>query len=91
MRTATNARIQFDSPGQVRGRVMSVFFLVFEGVTPVGGLLAGSIASVAGAHAAFGVSGVGALILAAIGARVILSGRRRVAEPGPEPGPTGTA
>jgi hypothetical protein len=89
LRTATNARVQFDSPGPVRGRVMSVYFLVFEGVTPLGGLLAGSIASVAGAHAAFAVSGVSALILAAIGARAILTGRSRVAEP--EPDPTGTA
>jgi MFS family permease len=84
LRTATNAKVQFDSPGPVRGRVMSVFFLAFEGVSPVGGLLAGSIASLGGARAAFVFSGVAALILAAIGARSLLG--QRPAAPAPASG-----
>jgi MFS family permease len=89
MRTATNAKVQFDSPGPVRGRVMSVFFLAFEGISPVGGLLAGSIASLGGARAAFVFSGVSALILVAIGARSIRGRRRQVPEA--EPDATGSA
>ena len=89
LRTATNAKVQFDSPGPVRGRVMSVFFLAFEGISPVGGLLAGSIAAFGGARAAFTFSGVSALILVAIGARSILGRRNRVVKA--EPDATGTA
>jgi hypothetical protein len=80
MRTAANAQIQSASPGPIRGRVMSVFFLVFEGVAPLGGLLAGSIAALGGARAAFAVGGVGALVLVALGARSIL-GLRQVTRP----------
>jgi hypothetical protein len=84
LRTAANAQIQFASPGPVRGRVMSVFFLIFEGVAPIGGLIAGSIAALGGARTAFVVGGVGALILVALGARSILGLRSRVVQPEPE-------
>jgi hypothetical protein len=66
---------------------MSVFFLVFEGVAPLGGLLAGSIAALGGARAAFAVGGVGALVLVALGARSIL-GLRQITRPEAENRPT---
>jgi MFS family permease len=81
MRTAANAQIQSTSPGPIRGRVMSAFFLVFEGIAPLGGLLAGSIAALGGARAAFLVGGAGAVMVVALGARSILGLRSPVAQP----------
>jgi len=48
----TNTLIQVLSPDEVRGRVMSVFMLAFNGMFPVGSLLAGIVAQKLGAPAA---------------------------------------
>jgi MFS family permease len=76
MRTTSNAEIQLASPGQVRGRVMSIYFLVFEGISPLGAVVAGAIAGLAGAQAAFVVGGAGALTLLALGLDSILRLRK---------------
>ena len=47
-----NTTIQLTAPDHLRGRVMSVYVTVFAGSTPIGGLIAGSIASASGAPAA---------------------------------------
>lgn len=43
MTTQTNATLQLRSDDRYRGRVMSVFSLVFGGVTPVGAMYAGAL------------------------------------------------
>lgn len=43
-----NSTVQLNSDDTMRGRVMSVFSLVFLGVTPIGSLIAGNIAEYAG-------------------------------------------
>ncbi|MBM3314384.1 MFS transporter [candidate division WOR-3 bacterium] len=48
----TNTLIQTMAPDHVRGRVMGVFVLCFNGMFPIGSLVAGSIAQKAGAPAA---------------------------------------
>lgn len=53
-----NSTIQLNSQDNMRGRVMSVFSLVFLGVTPVGSLYAGNITENAGAPLCMIVSGV---------------------------------
>jgi MFS family permease len=53
----TNTLIQTMSPDAVRGRVMSVFVLCFNGMFPIGSLIGGSIAQKAGAPAAALVGG----------------------------------
>jgi predicted MFS family arabinose efflux permease len=52
----TNTLVQFAVPDELRGRVMSVYMLVFQGLFPIGSLMAGTIAEHWGipAGAAFG-------------------------------------
>jgi MFS family permease len=52
-----NTAIQLRSPDALRGRVMSVYTVVFVGSTPVGGLIAGSIASAWGVPMALALGG----------------------------------
>lgn len=59
-----NTTIQLSAPDHLRGRVMSVYVTVFAGSTPIGGLIAGSIASALGAPAALLFGGV---VSAAVG------------------------
>jgi len=49
---SVNTRLQISSPPELRGRVMSVYTMVFVGTTPIGNL----IVSVAAAHAGVGVA-----------------------------------
>jgi MFS family permease len=63
MRTATNTSVQLATPPEVRGRVMSVFALVFEGISPMGALIIGAVASALGGPAAFAACGSAAVIL----------------------------
>jgi hypothetical protein len=67
MRTATNTSIQLATAPEMRGRVMSVFALVFEGTAPMGGVIAGALAARLGGAAAFVVAGLAAVILIAAG------------------------
>ncbi|WP_172856630.1 MFS transporter [Thermoanaerobacterium sp. RBIITD] len=55
---SANTTIQLNSENKYRGRVMSVYSLVFGGVTPIGALYAGGLAEKFGAHIAFIISGV---------------------------------
>lgn len=63
----TNTTIQLTAPDALRGRVMSVYVTVFAGSTPIGGLLAGSIASTWGAPVAF-LAGGAVSVAVALGA-----------------------
>ncbi|HEY7827310.1 MAG TPA: MFS transporter [Candidatus Limnocylindrales bacterium] len=64
--TSTNTLIQLLSPGQLRGRIMSIYVLTSIGVSPLGSLLAGGVAQVAGAPATLAAGG-GLTILALLG------------------------
>lgn len=75
MRTAANTMVQLASPPHMRGRMMGIFTIVFEGASPLGGILSGALAAALGARASFAVVGAVALLLAAITAWVLL-GRR---------------
>ena len=52
-----NTTLQVMVPDGVRGRMMSLYALVFVGVTPIGSFLVGSISETLGVPAACGVSG----------------------------------
>jgi len=63
MAVTANTTIQTSVPDQLRGRVMSVYTTVFAGSVPVGGLLAGWVASRWGVGAAFAMGGVATLTI----------------------------
>ncbi len=54
----TNTLIQTSSPDDIRGRVMSVFNIFFNGMFPVGSLIAGALAQTKGAPFALLIGGV---------------------------------
>jgi len=58
----SNTLIQTLSPDYIRGRAMSIFSLFFNGMFPVGSLIAGSIAQAKGACFALLVSGIVILV-----------------------------
>jgi MFS family permease len=49
--TSVNTTLQINSPDHLRGRVMSVYTLVFLGLAPLGSLFSGSVANAGGAPA----------------------------------------
>jgi MFS family permease len=79
---AANARVQLGADPLLRGRVMSVYILVFLGGTTVGSLLIGAISEAYGVRAALGVGGVSVLVAAG----VLASARawRHARRPAPE-------
>lgn len=46
--TTLNTNLQIMVPDELRGRVMSIFFLLFAGSTPIGGYLTGALSEVIG-------------------------------------------
>ncbi len=61
--TATaNTSLQLTAPDPLRGRVMSMYAIVMGGMTPLGALVAGTLAQFWGAPGAFGAGGVIGLV-----------------------------
>ncbi|WP_028992226.1 MFS transporter [Thermoanaerobacter thermocopriae] len=56
--SSANTTIQINTADEFRGRVMSVYSLVFGGVTPIGSLYAGTLSQKFGSHITFIVSGI---------------------------------
>ena len=56
--TATNTLIQAMVPDQLRGRVMSIYSMMFLGMSPLGSLLAGALADHIGAPVTVAVGGL---------------------------------
>ncbi|WP_199044347.1 MFS transporter [Glycomyces salinus] len=73
---AANQRVQMGVPGEYRGRVLSVYLLVFLGSTPVFAPLVGWVAEVAGARASLWMGGA-VSIAAAVAAYVLRASRQR--------------
>lgn len=75
MSATANSAIQLAVPDALRGRVMSVYMTVFAGSTPVGGLLAGWLASSFGSPVALAFGGgTSALVSVAAAIWVVRSG-----------------
>lgn len=75
--TTANSRVLGLSPEHLQGRVMSVYSLMFLGVTPIGSLMAGAVAERFGAPTAFW-AGAGITLLATA---VIFLWRKRAGAP----------
>jgi len=61
-----NALVQLHTPDELRGRVMSIYTLVFFGLAPLGALLAGGLASHLGAPVTVLLNAGGLLLLALV-------------------------
>jgi MFS family permease len=72
---ATNTLIQMMVPDAFRGRVMSIYTMMFLGMAPLGGLLAGGLAHRLGAPFTVALGGFGSL--AAAGVFILHYGRWR--------------
>lgn len=55
--SSSNTLVQAMIPDELRGRVMSVYSMMFMGVAPIGALLAGSLAGVVGAPETVAIGG----------------------------------
>jgi predicted MFS family arabinose efflux permease len=65
---AGNSLLQLHAKGPMRGRVMSLWAIVFLGSTPIGGPLTGLLAAHLGTRAALAIGGSAAVLAAAGGA-----------------------
>ena len=63
MAVTANTTIQTTVPDHLRGRAMSIYTTTFAGSVPVGGLLAGWVASAWGVRAAFALGGAVTLVI----------------------------
>lgn len=61
--TNANSRVQLNSKDEYRGRVMSVYSMLFSGVTPIGSLFTGAICNNFGPQKAFIFSGILSIFL----------------------------
>jgi MFS family permease len=62
-----NSTLQLAAAPSMRGRVMSLWFVAFQGSTPIGAPIIGWVIAQAGARAGLGVGGVACLLVAALG------------------------
>lgn len=66
-----NSTMQLASAPTMRGRVMSLWFVAFQGSTPIGGPIVGWAMAAAGARAGLGLGAVTCLLVALIGVAAI--------------------
>ncbi len=69
------ASLQLAAPEHLRGQAASLYMFAFLGGAPLGGLLAGWLTARGGTQLAFAVAGTSAVLVAVIGAVVMLAGR----------------
>ncbi len=62
-----NSTLQLTAEPSMRGRVMSLWFVAFQGSTPIGGPIVGWLMGVLGARAGLGLGAVTCLLVAAVG------------------------
>jgi MFS family permease len=62
-----NSTLQLTAEPQMRGRVMSLWFVAFQGSTPIGGPIVGWLMAVAGARAGLGIATVTCFAVALAG------------------------
>jgi MFS family permease len=81
-----NSTLQLAAEPTMRGRVMSLWFVAFQGSTPIGGPIIGWVMAQAGARAGLGVGAVTCLLAALLGLLALRRGTARAARSrAPEP------
>jgi MFS family permease len=69
-----NSTLQLGAAPNMRGRVMSLWFVAFQGSTPIGGPIIGWVMATAGARAGLGVGAITCLLVAALGLMAVRRG-----------------
>jgi MFS family permease len=72
-----NSTLQLGAAPNMRGRVMSLWFVAFQGSTPIGGPIIGWVMATAGARAGLGVGAITCLLVAALGLIAVRRGMGR--------------
>ena len=72
-----NATLQLASAPEMRGRVMSLWFVAFQGSTPIGGPVVGAVMSQFGPRAGLGLGAVACFVVAVGGAAAVRALRAR--------------
>jgi MFS family permease len=62
-----NSTLQLTAAPEMRGRVMSLWFVAFQGSTPIGAPIVGWVMAAAGARAGLGLGGITCLLVALLG------------------------
>src|SRR5205814_4214041 len=68
----SNAVIQLASPDHIRGRVLGLYYYAWNGLAPLGALLAGWMCDRGGTELAFGVGGAVAILVTGLGAAAVM-------------------
>jgi MFS family permease len=83
-----NSTLQLAAEPTMRGRVMSLWFVAFQGSTPIGGPIVGWLMAAAGARAGLGVGAITCVLVALLGLltlRRLTASRSAVAQAHPHP------
>jgi MFS family permease len=75
--STANSTLQLRSSSEMRGRVMSLYLLVFLGSTPIGGPIVGFVAEAFNPRFGYVLGGVASLLGAAFAGGSLLRGRRQ--------------
>jgi MFS family permease len=73
-----NSTLQLSSEPAMRGRVMSLWFVAFQGSTPIGGPIVGWVMAVLGARAGLGLGAVTCFVVALAGLAAVTESRQRL-------------
>jgi MFS family permease len=76
-----NATLQLTAEPAMRGRVMSLWFVAFQGSTPIGGPIIGWLMAEAGARAGLGVGAITCVLVALLGLLALRLRREGLANP----------
>jgi MFS family permease len=74
-----NSTLQLNAAPGMRGRVMSLWFVAFQGSTPIGGPLVGATMALAGPRAGLGLGAITCLVVAMLGLISLRRGAHRAA------------
>ncbi len=76
----TNATLQMRAAPEMRGRVMALWFVSFQGSTPIGGPIVGALMAGYGARSGLGIGAVACFVVAAAGALTLRRLRARAVD-----------
>ena len=80
-----NSTLQLGAAPSMRGRVMGLWFVAFQGSTPIGGPVVGAVMAALGARAGLGLGAITCLVVALAGLTALRRGPEAELEAGHRP------